>query len=280
MPESYADELAAPFDPREVKWKPQMVKQNRCLAIAYIDARLVMDRLDEVVGVGHWQDRYEVLGDGSVICTLRVKFPAPDATGTSGDWIEKQDVGSLSEQPDAGDRLKSAFSDALKRAAVKFGIGRYLYRLPSQWVDYDPVKKMIVQAPRLPDWAIPGKRTDHREDRHRDVHPDSPEANGTVQPGKVNRDSSVVDAAMVQKWKNWFANTPSLDAVNGNLKQLDKMPDKYTQRAVWNLFTGYAQEHGWEYSDQLKAFVPPVDVTGGEEGGGDGGAGDDQRIPF
>jgi hypothetical protein len=39
--------LAAPFEPREVKFKPQMVKNNRCLAMAYIDARLIQDRLDE-----------------------------------------------------------------------------------------------------------------------------------------------------------------------------------------------------------------------------------------
>ena len=33
--------LAAPFEPREMKFKPQMVKNNRCLAMAYIDARLI-----------------------------------------------------------------------------------------------------------------------------------------------------------------------------------------------------------------------------------------------
>jgi hypothetical protein len=63
------------------------------------------------------------------------------------------DVGGPSEQPDGGDRLKAAFSDALKRAAVKFGIGRYLYRLPQQWADYDPAKRQFSAAPRLPDWA-------------------------------------------------------------------------------------------------------------------------------
>src|SRR5438094_5089004 len=65
------------------------------------------------------------------------------------------DVGGQSEQPDEGDRRKAAFSDALKRAAVKFGIGRYLYRLPAQWVDYDPVKKQLAQLPQLPAFALP-----------------------------------------------------------------------------------------------------------------------------
>src|SRR5581483_2916537 len=139
--------LSAPFEPRDVKFKPQMVKNNRCLAMAYIDARLIQDRLDEVLGVENWEDAYKILSDGSVMCRLRIKL---------GDrWISKTDVGSPSEQPDVGDRLKAAFSDALKRAAVKFGIGRYLYRLSAQWVDYDPVKKQLTQLPQLPAFAIP-----------------------------------------------------------------------------------------------------------------------------
>src|SRR5207302_5686984 len=44
----------------------------------------------------------------------------------------------------------AAFSDALKRAAVKFGIGRFLYRLPAQWVDYDPQRRQFVRPPTLP----------------------------------------------------------------------------------------------------------------------------------
>lgn len=139
--------LAEPFEPREVKWKPQSVKGNRCLAMCYIDARLIQDRLDEVLGVENWQDSYKLLPDGSVVCRLRCKL---------GDhWVSKTDVGSPSEQPDGGDRLKAAFSDALKRAAVKFGIGRYLYRMPAQWVDYDPVKKQLVQVPQMPPFGIP-----------------------------------------------------------------------------------------------------------------------------
>jgi hypothetical protein len=141
--------LAAPFDPLEVKFKPQMVKNNRALAIAYIDARVIQDRLDEVLGTENWQDEYECLPDGSVVCRLQLRLGER--------LVTKMDVGSPSEQPDSGDRLKAAFSDALKRAAVKFGIGRYLYRLPSQWVDYDPLKKQFVRTPPLPAFALPKK---------------------------------------------------------------------------------------------------------------------------
>jgi hypothetical protein len=90
-----------------------------------------------------------VQADGSVVCRLRLRF--------GEEWIVKVDVGSPSEQPDGGDRLKAAFSDALKRVAVKFGIGRYLYRLPSVWCDWDAKAKRFTKQPQLPPWAVPQK---------------------------------------------------------------------------------------------------------------------------
>jgi len=141
------ERLAAPFDPNEVKFRPASVHGNRALALAYVDARVIQDRLDSVVGVTGWQDEFESLADGSVMCKLRLRI--------NGEWITKMDVGSQSEQPDEGDRRKAAFSDALKRTAVKFGVGRYLYRLPQLWCDYDPQKKQFARRPSLPDWALP-----------------------------------------------------------------------------------------------------------------------------
>jgi hypothetical protein len=142
--------LAEPFDPAEVRFKPAVVSANRALALAYVNARVVQSRLDEVLGVDGWQDDYECLADGSVVCRLRLRMGV--------EWITKVDVGGPSEQPDGGDRLKAAFSDALKRAAVKFGVGRYLYRLPSQWLDYDPQRRQFLKTPALPAWALPAKK--------------------------------------------------------------------------------------------------------------------------
>lgn len=150
-PEEVKRLLSAPFDPAEVKFKPSVVKGNRALALHYVDARVIQDRLDDVLGVDGWSDDYECLTDGSVVCRLRLKI--------GGEWITKVDVGGPSEQPDGGDRVKAAFSDAIKRAAVKFGIGRYLYRLPQQWVDYDPQRRQFLKAPSLPDYAKPGSKT-------------------------------------------------------------------------------------------------------------------------
>ena len=142
-----AKALAEPFPANVIGWKPQAASGNRAMAVAYIDARDVMDRLDAVVGPGGWRDHYDFLPCGSVVCTLGVRF--------GSEWVEKSDVGSESDQKDEGDRKKAAVSDALKRAAVKFGVGRYIYRLDQQWVDYDAKAKKIVGTPRLPDWALP-----------------------------------------------------------------------------------------------------------------------------
>jgi hypothetical protein len=149
---SIAEALSAPFPANEVRWKPQAVSKDgkRALAICYIDARAVLDRLDAVCGIDGWQDRYEQLPNGSVVCRLRCRIGER--------WIVKSDVGSPSEQPDEGDRHKAAFSDALKRAAVKYGIGRYLYRLPCQWVDWNAEKRQFVRVPTLPAFALPAAK--------------------------------------------------------------------------------------------------------------------------
>ena len=134
--------LAAPFAEGVVRFKAQTVAGTRALAVAFIDARAVMDRLDEVLGISGWQDDYTVLPSGAVICRLMLRI--------GNEWITKSDAGGESDQKDAGDRVKSAFSEALKRAAVKFGIGRFIYRIRPQWVAYDPQKKTLAEQPRLP----------------------------------------------------------------------------------------------------------------------------------
>lgn len=95
--------LAEPFESAEVKFKPAVVSGNRTMALAYVDAHVIQDRLDDVLGVEGWQDDYECREDGSVICRLRLRL--------GDEWVTKVDVGGPSEQPDGGDRLKAAFSD-------------------------------------------------------------------------------------------------------------------------------------------------------------------------
>lgn len=118
------ERLRAPFDPKRIHWRVGSTTKDkkRGLALAYIDARDVMDRLDDVVGIDGWQCRYPH-ANGKTCCELGVRI--------DGQWIWKSDgAGDTDFEGDKG-----AFSDAFKRAAVRFGIGRYLYDLPAEWVD-------------------------------------------------------------------------------------------------------------------------------------------------
>ncbi len=137
--------LAEPFDPREVDFKIQSQGKNgKALVVPYVDARTVMDRLDQVVGPEGWHDAYEVLADresgGNRVVEVRCRLTVLGIT--------KEDVGE-------GDSLKAAFSDALKRAAVKFGVGRYLYGLDKVWVQVEgnflsdsQIDKLRARLPR------------------------------------------------------------------------------------------------------------------------------------
>lgn len=116
--------LSAPFPPEEIEWRIGSTNADKTsgLALAYITSRHVMDRLDSVVGPENWQDRYEVHGS-RVICYLSIRINA--------EWVTKADgAGDTNVEAEKG-----GLSDALKRAAVKWGIGRYLYDLGNVWVE-------------------------------------------------------------------------------------------------------------------------------------------------
>ena len=118
--------LAAPFPPDCVSWRVGSTTKNKDkgLALAYIDARDVMERLDAVCGPENWQDRYEFHGSRTV-CYLSIRI--------GDEWITKADGAGDSDV----EAEKGSISDALKRAAVKWGIGRYLYDMPSPWVEIE-----------------------------------------------------------------------------------------------------------------------------------------------
>jgi hypothetical protein len=107
--------LAAPFESSELKLRSQSGRQ-----LHYITARTVMNRLDSVLGPENWWDRY-VPGENSVLCELTIRLP-------DGSTLTKSDAGGYAGLADSGDDDKSGYSDAFKRAAVKFGVARYLYR--------------------------------------------------------------------------------------------------------------------------------------------------------
>lgn len=119
------------FDPEDVSFLPLGKAGSKRLAAAYLTARDVMYRLDQAFGPDGWGTRFTPASDGCVQCSLTVRYEKDQ------EWITRVDVGSPSEQQDAGDRMKAAYSDALKRAAVHFGIFRYAYELDNMYAEFD-----------------------------------------------------------------------------------------------------------------------------------------------
>jgi hypothetical protein len=118
------DELCRPFAAEEIEWRIGSTNADKTkgMALAYMDARAVMDRFDAVCGPDGWQCNYTMSG-AVAICNIGVLMP-------SGNWIWKADGAGATDV----EGEKGMLSDALKRAAVRWGVGRYLYEMDSPWV--------------------------------------------------------------------------------------------------------------------------------------------------
>ncbi|MBI0446859.1 Rad52/Rad22 family DNA repair protein [Deinococcus sp. DB0503] len=137
--------LQAPFPSHLIGWKPQAFTKDRsrALLVAYVDARAVQDRLDAVCP-DDWSFEIVVV-PGTQTPTVKGRLTVLGVT--------REDIGEAGEG-EAG-TLKAASSDALKRCAVQFGIGRYLYDLPKTWVDWQGARREPTTTPELPEWARP-----------------------------------------------------------------------------------------------------------------------------
>ena len=149
--------LAAPFPVNRLSWRVGATNAKRLgckpweategIALAYIDARDVMGRLDAIqdeLGV-IWQSEYLPVHGPVVICRIGLFFP-----GVNEYLWRSSGAGSTQVEAEKG-----ATSDAFKRAAVMWGVGRYLYALPSPWVGL--VKGGLPRGfqQELPSWATP-----------------------------------------------------------------------------------------------------------------------------
>lgn len=135
------EDLKKPFPVERISWrvgstnekkdyqtKKVIQKATKGIALAYIDARDVMDRLDEVVGASNWQCKYESV-NGIMMCSI-------------GIYIGDQFIWKCNGAGEtAVEGEKGACSDAFKRAAVLWGIGRYLYEVENVWLDLNEYKK-------------------------------------------------------------------------------------------------------------------------------------------
>lgn len=116
------EQLKKPFPVENLHWRLGQVNKakTKAMMLVYIDARDVMDRLDEVCGA-NWTDEYKEVA-GRLVCTITIN--------------------GVSKSDGAGDTdfeaEKGGLSDAFKRAAVKWGVGRYLYDASkyNTWVPY------------------------------------------------------------------------------------------------------------------------------------------------
>lgn len=116
---------------QELPYKMKPGKMNKKTGrkspdMAFIDARQVMDLLDEVVKPENWQCDYKELG-GKMYCGIGIMSSGAIDGNYELDkgWVWKWDMGTESDW----DPEKGEASDAFKRAAVKWGIGRFLYSL-------------------------------------------------------------------------------------------------------------------------------------------------------
>jgi hypothetical protein len=93
------ERLRAPFPADRVSWRVGNTNQDktRGMAFAYIDARDVMDRLDEVCGPANWQCRYPH-ANGKTVCELGLRVDARHHRPTAG----RRAAADHADQPRAG----------------------------------------------------------------------------------------------------------------------------------------------------------------------------------
>ena len=157
--------LRDPFAAEDIEWRVQQAgeKNGRPWArvLAYVTNRAIMERLDEVAGPENWQNVFKEGPAGGVVCGLSLRVTRADGTA---DWVTKWDG---AENTDV-EPVKGGLSNAMKRAAVQWGIGRYLYDLEEGWARVHDGGRFSAKAkdgswfkwdpPELPAWAVPRAR--------------------------------------------------------------------------------------------------------------------------
>lgn len=131
-------ELKKPFTFEEIEWRVgSSFERNgevKALALPYVTSRAIMDRLDAVFGLDGWEDEYQPWGNNAQLCAITVRVG--ERSIKKWDGAESTDIESV----------KGGLSNALKRTAVKFGIGRYLYSFDPIWVRCEVKGKTKVIA--------------------------------------------------------------------------------------------------------------------------------------
>jgi len=158
------EELKHPFPPADIEWRVQQSGEKNgkpwAMVLAYVTNRAIMDRLDAVCGPENWENAFTTGPGGGILCGLTIHLDGRSVTKWDG--AENTDI----------EAVKGGLSNAMKRAAVQWGIGRYLYNLDAGFADVCGNGKHWVKAnkqknipsfkwnpPRLPQWALPAGTT-------------------------------------------------------------------------------------------------------------------------
>lgn len=158
------ENLSNYFAPHDLEWRIQQAGWSGdkpwAMVLCYITSRAVMDRLDEVCGPANWKNEFRVEPDNAISCGISIKI--------DGEWVTKWDAADATDI----EAVKGGRSGAMKRAAVHWGIGRYLYHFESNFAqcqtekpptkdgwnkhyDKSTKKTMYWKTPQPPAWAIP-----------------------------------------------------------------------------------------------------------------------------
>jgi len=125
--------LTAPILPSEIEWRVQsQTSTGKLIVVPYINNRCVMQRFDAAFGAANWTSEFREITNG-FICRLSVTIDK--RTIYREDGASKTNI-----EPEKG-----GISDAMKRAAVQFGLGRCLYDYPKVMVE--------CEGKFIPDWA-------------------------------------------------------------------------------------------------------------------------------
>lgn len=115
----------------EIECRVSVIKENGLSLLLYKDARVDQRILDESFGPFGWKRSHQSI-EGNLYCTVEIYDKE------TGEWIAKQDVGTMSYS----EKEKGQASDSFKRACFNWGIGRELYTAPFIWI---PAGKAPIQ---------------------------------------------------------------------------------------------------------------------------------------
>lgn len=114
----------------EIECRVSVIKENGLSLLLYKDARVDQRILDESFGPFGWKRSHQSI-EGNLYCTVEIYDKE------TGEWIAKQDVGTMSYS----EKEKGQASDSFKRACFNWGIGRELYTAPFIWI---PAAKTVI----------------------------------------------------------------------------------------------------------------------------------------